>query len=68
VGVVATARNRGLQETPDPAIYIPYNMATVPGATFLLKTDVEPLSIVHAARERVRLLASDLSVWQAAWR
>lgn len=60
VGVAATARNRGLQESPEPAIYIPYNMATVPGATFLLKTDVDPLSIVRAARERVRSVAADL--------
>ena len=50
VGVAATARNRGLQEAPEPAIYIPYNMATVPGATFLLKTDVDPLYIVRAAQ------------------
>jgi predicted permease len=62
VGVAATARNRGLQESPEPAIYIPYNMATVPGATFLLKTDVDPLSIVRAARERARSVAADLPV------
>jgi ABC-type antimicrobial peptide transport system permease subunit len=62
VGVVATARNRGLQESPDPAIYVPYKMATVPGATFLLRTAVEPLSIVPAARERVRSAAADLPV------
>jgi len=62
IGVAATARNRGLQEPPEPAIYIPYNMATVPGATYLLKTSVEPHSIVHAARERVRSVAADLPV------
>ena len=62
VGVAATARNRGLQEAPEPAIYIPYNMATVPGATFLLKTEMEPLSIARAARERVRSVEADLPV------
>ncbi len=62
VGVAATARNRGLQDPPEPAIYIPYNMATVPGATFLLKTEVEPLSIVRAARERVRSVEPDLPI------
>jgi predicted permease len=62
VGVAATARNRGLQEAPEPAIYIPYNMATVPGGTFLLKTEVEPLSIARAARERVRSVEADLPV------
>lgn len=62
VGVAATARNRGLQEAPEPAIYIPYNMATVPGGTFLLKTEMEPLSIARAARERVRSVEADLPV------
>jgi predicted permease len=62
VGVAATARNRGLQDPPEPAIYIPYSMVTVPGATFLLKTEVEPLSIVSAARERVRSVEADLPV------
>jgi predicted permease len=64
VGVSATARNRGLKESPEPAIYIPYNMVTVPGATFLLKTDVDPLSIVRAARERARSVAADLPVYR----
>jgi len=35
-------------------------MVTVPGATFLLKTDVDPLSIARAARERVSSVAVDL--------
>src|ERR1700679_2879821 len=62
VGVAATARNRGLQDPPEPAIYIPYRMVTAPGATFLLKTEVDPLSIVGAARERVRSVEADLPV------
>jgi predicted permease len=62
IGVAATARNRGLQEAPEPAIYVPYKMATVPGATFLLKTGMEPLSIMPAVRERVRSVAADLPV------
>ena len=51
-----------VQESPEPAIYVPYNMATVPGTTFLLKTAVDPLSIVRAARERARSVAADLPV------
>jgi len=64
VGVVGTARNRGLQESPEPAIYIPYNMVTVPGAMFLLKTTVEPQSLIHSVREQVRAVDSDLPVTQ----
>jgi putative ABC transport system permease protein len=37
-------------------------MVTAPGAAFLLKTEVEPLSIVRAARERVRSVEADLPV------
>jgi predicted permease len=62
VGVAATARNRGLQDPAEPAIYIPYQMVTAPGATFLLKTEVEPLSVIRAARERVRSVEADLPV------
>ena len=64
VGVAATARNRGLRESPEPAIYIPYKMVTAPGATFLLKTEVEPSSIAHAARERLRSLDAGLPMTQ----
>jgi predicted permease len=64
VGVVATARNRGLQDPPEPAIYIPYKMVTVPGATFLVKTEVDPASILRATRERLRSLDADLPVTQ----
>jgi predicted permease len=64
VGVVATARNRGLQDPPEPAIYIPYKMVTVPGATFLVKTEVDPVSVVRATRERLRSIDADLPVTQ----
>ena len=62
VGEAATARNRGLQDPPDPAIYIPYKMATVPGAVFLLKTAVDPLSVVRVAQDRLDKAESDLPV------
>jgi predicted permease len=62
IGVVGTARNQGLQDKPDPAIYIPYTMALVPGSVFLLKTEGDPHSIVRAVRERVRAIDADQPV------
>lgn len=62
IGVAGTARNRGLQEPPEPAIYVPYKMVTVPGATFLLRTNVDPMSLVRAARDRVRSVVADIPV------
>ena len=64
VGVVGTALNRGLQEAPEPAIYVPYKMATVPSAVFLLQTEVDPMSVVRTARQRLRSIDSDLPVTQ----
>jgi hypothetical protein len=64
IGVAATARNRGLQEAPEPAIYIPYKEVTIPDVTFLLKTDVEPLSLVRTVREKVRSIDANLPVTQ----
>jgi len=60
--VVGTARNQGLQDKPDPAIYIPYTMALVPGSVFLLKTEGDPHNIVRAVRERVRAIDADQPV------
>ncbi len=62
IGIVGDARNRGLEQSPEPAIYVPYKMATVPGANFMLKTEVDPNSVVRAARERIRALDPDLPV------
>ena len=38
VGVVATIRNRGLTDSPEPAIYVPWTVLASPGAAFLIRT------------------------------
>ena len=64
VGIVATARNQGLRDKPKPAIYIPYTMAMVPGAVFLIRTDGDPHHLVKAIREQVRIVDADQPVTQ----
>jgi ABC-type antimicrobial peptide transport system permease subunit len=64
IGVAGSARNRGVAEAPEPAIYIPYSMVTIPGGVFLLRTAVEPHSIIRAVREQVHAVDSDLPVTQ----
>jgi ABC-type antimicrobial peptide transport system permease subunit len=54
VGVVAPARNQGLNEPAAPAIFIPYSIL-VPSNTFIIaRTKGDPNALVGAARDAVR--------------
>jgi putative ABC transport system permease protein len=60
IGLVADAKNRGLQDLPDPEIWIPY---TVTGSAFrgiLVRTSQEPLTLLDAVRHEI--WATDSSV------
>lgn len=53
IGVVADAKNRGLQDPPEPEMWVPY---TVTGSAFrgvLLRTAQEPLTLLDAVRHEV---------------
>ena len=53
VGVVADAKNHGLQDPPEPEIWIPY---TVTGSAFrgiLVRTAKDPLTMLKAVRHEV---------------
>jgi predicted permease len=54
IGVVGDAQNDGLNKPVLPAIYVPYTLTAADSIHFLLRTSVPPLTIVRAARERVR--------------
>ena len=56
--------NQGLREKPKPALYIPYTMAMVPGAMYLIHTDGDPHQYIQAIRERVRMVDADQPVAQ----
>ena len=59
VGVVGSARNRGLGEEPQPAIYIPHTLALAPGGAFMVRTAGDPRSLFNALRREV-LAVDDL--------
>lgn len=53
IGLVADAKNRGLQDPPEPEIWIPY---TVTGSAFrgiLVRTASEPLSMMNAVEHEI---------------
>jgi putative ABC transport system permease protein len=54
VGVVATVRNRGLADPPDPAIYVPWTVLAPPFATFMMRTAGDPHKLMNAIRQQVR--------------
>ncbi len=62
IGVVADARNRGLQDPPGPEIWIPY---TVTGSAFrgiLVRTAQEPLAMLKAVRHEVWATDSNVAL------
>jgi predicted permease len=53
VGVVASARNRGLHEELRPAIYVPYTLALPPYSSFIVRTAGDPHSLFNSLRQEV---------------
>ncbi|HTU47378.1 MAG TPA: ABC transporter permease [Bryobacteraceae bacterium] len=54
VGVVGAARNRGLRDQPDPALFIPYPLLCTPFNAIFIRTRSEPMAFVKQAREAVK--------------
>ena len=53
IGLVADAKNRGLQDPPDPEIWIPYSLTGSGFRGILVRTAQEPLSMLNAVRHEV---------------
>jgi predicted permease len=54
VGVVGSARNRGLDEPAMEAMFIPYSFLLPPGAFVIARTSGDPNKLIGPARESVR--------------
>jgi putative ABC transport system permease protein len=53
IGVVADVKNEGLQEPATPEAYIPYTSFGPTHRTLLIKTAVEPLTLLPAVRKEI---------------
>ena len=53
IGIVADAKNRGLQEAVAPEAYIPYNVTGAMERGILIRTAVEPLSMLMSVRREI---------------
>jgi len=54
VGVVATTRNRGLRDDPEPAVFLPYSLLCTPYNSMFIRTRSEPMAILKQAREALK--------------
>ncbi len=53
VGVVADIKNQGLQDPPMPQAYIPYTITAYANRAILIRTAVDPLSLLKNVREEI---------------
>jgi putative ABC transport system permease protein len=60
VGVVADAKNRGLQDPPEPEVWVPYTVTGSFARGILVRTAGEPLPMLNAVRQEI--WATDRSV------
>jgi predicted permease len=64
VGVVADARDDGLQKPIKPAVYIPYTIGMGMSTQILVRTKVEPLTMLRAIRAQVQAVNPDQQVFR----
>jgi putative ABC transport system permease protein len=53
VGVVADIKNQGLQDPPMPQAYIPYTVNAYANRAVLVRTEVDPLSLLRSVRTEI---------------
>ncbi|WP_254062071.1 FtsX-like permease family protein [Acidobacterium sp. S8] len=62
IGVIADLRNDGVDRPAVPAVYVPYTTFMAPYAQFDIRTQGEPLALLHSVREAVQAVAPDQQV------
>ena len=58
-GIVEDARNDGLRSLPRPAVYLPYTFSMGEGMEILIRSQAQPLTLLHAVREQLRTINPD---------
>ena len=59
VGIVDDARNDGLRSVAQPAVFVPYTLSMGEGMEILVRSQVPPLTLLHAVREQLRTVNPD---------
>jgi putative ABC transport system permease protein len=62
VGIAADVKNRGLEQDPQPQLYLPFPQLPWTDMYLLVRTDLPPRSVVSAVRAQVAAVDSDQPV------
>ena len=62
IGVVADSLDDGLEKPTAPAVYAPYTLITVPFTQVLVRTQGEPLAMLHNVRVQIASLDPDQQI------
>ena len=65
VGVVSDIRNSGIEHDPQPDAYIPYTITAYSDRAIILRTAVDPLSLLKSIREQVWSVDRSVAVTEA---
>jgi predicted permease len=72
VGIVEDARNDGLRNPIKPAVFVPYTLSMSRGTQILVRSEVPPLTLLHAVRvqltavdpdQQTHSIVEDLETW-----
>jgi predicted permease len=59
VGIVEDARNDGLRNPVKPAVFVPYTLSMMEGTQILVRSEVPPLTLLHAVRAQLATVNPD---------
>jgi hypothetical protein len=63
VGIVEDARNDGLRNPIKPAVFVPYTLSMREGTQILVRSEVPPLTLLHAVRAQLLAVNPDQQTW-----
>jgi hypothetical protein len=63
IGVVADSLDDGLEKPTAPAVYAPYTLMTLPFTQVLVRTQGEPLAMLHDVRKQIASLDPDQQIF-----
>jgi ABC-type antimicrobial peptide transport system permease subunit len=72
VGIVEDARNDGLRNPVQPAIYVPFTLSMAQGTQILVRSQVPPLTLLHSVHQQIKAVnaeqqtdsrVADLETW-----
>jgi putative ABC transport system permease protein len=62
IGVVADAKNRGLQDPPEPEMWVPYTMTGSGARGVLVRTGPDPMTLMNAIRHEIWATDSNVAL------